>query len=118
VPINVLLKGTNFQIKVWESLLRIPFGKVVSYTAIADLLGRPRAVRAVANAVASNPVPFLVPCHRVIRKIGEVRRLPGRDSAKEGVDWLGSYEACTGRMKVLAVPGNQAPGPRVSPSSR
>jgi len=84
-PLNVLLKGTNFQIKTWESLLRIPFGRVVSYEDIADALGRPRAVRAVANAVASNPVPFLVPCHRVIRKLGE----------------FGGYQGGTARKKAL-----------------
>ena len=71
VPFHVYLKGTNFQIKVWEALLRIPYAKVVSYDDIARQVGRPNAVRAVANAIGRNPVPFLIPCHRVIRKLGE-----------------------------------------------
>jgi AraC family transcriptional regulator of adaptative response/methylated-DNA-[protein]-cysteine methyltransferase len=62
--------GTNFQIKVWEALLRIPPGSVVSYEDIARRIRAPRAVRAVANAVAHNPVAWLIPCHRVIRKSG------------------------------------------------
>lgn len=70
-PIRVLLRGTNFQIKVWEALLRIPPGSVSSYEAIASRMGSPRAVRAVGSAVARNPIPVLIPCHRVIRKLGE-----------------------------------------------
>jgi len=66
----VLLNGTNFQIKVWEALLRIPMGSVVTYEEIAQLVGKPGAARAVGNAVGSNPLPVLIPCHRVIRKDG------------------------------------------------
>lgn len=68
--IDLHLRGTNFQIKVWEALLRIPSGGVVSYEDIARCIHAPRAVRAVANAVAHNPVGWLIPCHRVIRKSG------------------------------------------------
>ena len=64
------LRGTNFQLKVWEALLRIPPGAVVSYDALAGVLAKPGAARAVGNAVAANPVSYLVPCHRVIRKSG------------------------------------------------
>lgn len=64
------LKGSNFQIKVWEALLRIPRGHVVSYHDVARLVGCPTADRAVASAVASNPIAFLIPCHRVIRQSG------------------------------------------------
>ncbi len=70
LPIH--LKGTDFQIKVWEALLKIPRGAVVSYETLAVSIGKPRAVRAVANAVARNPVSFLIPCHRVIRKTGAI----------------------------------------------
>jgi AraC family transcriptional regulator of adaptative response/methylated-DNA-[protein]-cysteine methyltransferase len=70
-PLHLLLKGTNFQIKVWEALLKIPLGTVVSYEDIARLIGKPSASRAVGNAVGANPIPFLIPCHRVIKKIGE-----------------------------------------------
>jgi AraC family transcriptional regulator of adaptative response/methylated-DNA-[protein]-cysteine methyltransferase len=68
--INLALRGTNFQIKVWQALLNIPCGRVSAYETIAAAVGRPDAVRAVANAVAGNPVAFLIPCHRVIRKTG------------------------------------------------
>jgi AraC family transcriptional regulator of adaptative response/methylated-DNA-[protein]-cysteine methyltransferase len=64
------LRGTNFQIKVWEALLRIPPGSLVSYADLASAVARPRAHRAVASAVAGNPVAFLIPCHRVIRQSG------------------------------------------------
>jgi len=66
------LKGTNFQIKVWQALLKIPVGTTVSYKDIASQINRPKAVRAVANAVARNPIAFLIPCHRIIRKTGAV----------------------------------------------
>lgn len=68
--IDLHVRGTNFQIKVWEALLRIPPGNVVPYEDIARRIRVPRAVRAVANAVAHNPVAWLIPCHRVIRKSG------------------------------------------------
>ena len=69
-PIRLWLRGTNFQLKVWEALLRVPEGQLVSYTQLARSAGRPDAVRAVASAVAANPVAWLVPCHRVIRASG------------------------------------------------
>jgi AraC family transcriptional regulator, regulatory protein of adaptative response / methylated-DNA-[protein]-cysteine methyltransferase len=65
------LRGTNFQIKVWEALLNIPVGTVTTYEHIAAQIGNPKAVRAVGTAVGHNPVAVLVPCHRVIRKAGE-----------------------------------------------
>ena len=70
-PLHLHVKGTNFQIKVWEALLKIPMGSVVTYSDIAKHIGLPRAARAVGNAVGKNPIPFLIPCHRVIRKLGE-----------------------------------------------
>jgi AraC family transcriptional regulator of adaptative response/methylated-DNA-[protein]-cysteine methyltransferase len=66
----LLVKGTNFQIKVWEALLRIPQGSVASYHDIASAVGIPEASRAVGTAVAQNPIAYLIPCHRVIRKSG------------------------------------------------
>ena len=68
----IVLKGTNFQIKVWHALLRIPTGAVVSYQTVASSIGRPGATRAVASAVARNPIGFVIPCHRVIRKVGKI----------------------------------------------
>jgi len=70
-PLSLHLNGTNFQIKVWEALLRIPYGSLVSYGDLASAIDRPKAARAVGSAVGSNPVPVLVPCHRVIRKMGD-----------------------------------------------
>lgn len=64
------LKATPFQIKVWQSLLRIPLGCVSTYGAIAENIESPRASRAVGTAIGSNPVAFLIPCHRVIRSTG------------------------------------------------
>ncbi len=70
-PLHMHLHGTNFQIKVWEALLRIPPGAVVSYQELAAQIGMPGASRAVGNAVSRNPLPVLIPCHRVIRKMGD-----------------------------------------------
>lgn len=69
-PLRLLMKGTNFQIKVWEALLRIPSGAVVSYEDVARAIGQPTAMRAVGAAVGRNPVCVLIPCHRVIQKSG------------------------------------------------
>ncbi len=70
--LNLHLNGTNFQIKVWEALLRVPPGQLISYQGLAQRIGMPRAARAVSQAVADNPVAVLIPCHRVIRKLGVV----------------------------------------------
>jgi len=70
--IKLLLKGTNFQIRVWEALMRIPLGAVTSYDDLAARIGKPGAARAVAGAVAANPLGPLVPCHRVIRSTGAI----------------------------------------------
>jgi AraC family transcriptional regulator of adaptative response/methylated-DNA-[protein]-cysteine methyltransferase len=70
-PMRIYLSGTNFQIKVWEALLQIPAGTVVSYQQVAIQIGMPGAGRAVGSAIAKNPVPVLIPCHRVIRKNGD-----------------------------------------------
>ena len=72
VPLSVLMRGTPFQIKVWEALLRIPSGKVISYGVLANRLGQPTAARAVGTACGANRVGFLIPCHRVIRETGAI----------------------------------------------
>ena len=64
------LYGTNFQIQVWQALLKIPFGETLTYKDIAGQVGRPGSSRAVGNAVGANPVSLLIPCHRVIRATG------------------------------------------------
>ena len=71
-PLHLVLAGTNLQIKVWEALLRIPEGRLATYTQLARAVGRPDAVRAVASAVGRNPLSVLIPCHRVIRESGEL----------------------------------------------
>jgi len=68
--IHVFVKGTNFQIKVWEALLRLPIGSVTTYQNIAERIHNPRAMQAVGSAVGSNHIAYLIPCHRVIRKDG------------------------------------------------
>jgi AraC family transcriptional regulator of adaptative response/methylated-DNA-[protein]-cysteine methyltransferase len=70
-PLNVHLRGTNFQLKVWEALLQVPAGTVTTYEGIASRIDKPSAMRAVGNAVGRNPIAVLIPCHRVIRKVGE-----------------------------------------------
>jgi AraC family transcriptional regulator, regulatory protein of adaptative response / methylated-DNA-[protein]-cysteine methyltransferase len=70
VPLALLVRGTNFQVKVWKALLQIPVGTVATYEDIASAIGSPSAVRAVGTAVGRNPVAFLIPCHRVIRTTG------------------------------------------------
>ncbi|MDJ0976553.1 MAG: methylated-DNA--[protein]-cysteine S-methyltransferase [Planctomycetota bacterium] len=69
-PLPLLLRGTNLQVRVWEALLRIPEGAVVSYGSLATALGRPTAARAVASAVGANEIAYLIPCHRVLRATG------------------------------------------------
>ena len=71
-PLGLHVQGTNFQLKVWEALLKIPFGGLVTYGDIARELGSPRASRAVGSAVGSNMISLLIPCHRVILSTGVV----------------------------------------------
>lgn len=66
------LRGTAFQLAVWSALLEIPKGKTLSYAQLAAALGKPKAVRAVGTACGANPIPFLVPCHRVLRSDGSL----------------------------------------------
>ncbi len=73
-PLHLFVRGTNFQIKVWEALLRIPPGFVLAYADVARWVGQPKAARAVGNAVAQNLVSYLIPCHRVLRSNGQISR--------------------------------------------
>jgi len=72
VPLRVVMIGTDFEIRVWETLLRIPMGGAVCYSDIAEHIGRPAAARAVGAAVGRNPISFVVPCHRVLGKSGKL----------------------------------------------
>ncbi len=90
-PLKLHLRGTNFQIQVWQALLTIPFGNLVSYSQVAVLIGHPSAHRAAANAIAANPVSFLVPCHRVITKSGKIHRYRwGASRKKAMIGWEAS----------------------------
>jgi len=71
-PISLLLRGTNFQIKVWEALLKIPFGQMVSYETIAKAIEKPTAQRAVGTAIGCNRLGYIIPCHRVLQKVGGI----------------------------------------------
>lgn len=82
VPLKVFVKGTAFQVKVWESLLQLPEGQVATYQNIADSLNKSNAVRAVASAIAKNPVGYLIPCHRVIRGCGAINQYRWRKERK------------------------------------
>ena len=69
-PLKIVFIGSDFEIRVWETILRIPFGKASSYSDIASHIGKPKAARAVGSAVGKNPISFVVPCHRVLEKSG------------------------------------------------
>jgi AraC family transcriptional regulator of adaptative response/methylated-DNA-[protein]-cysteine methyltransferase len=85
VPLHLILSGTNFQIKVWEALINIPFGAVVSYEDVAVRIGMPKATRAVGSAVGKNPISFIIPCHRVIRKTGDFGNYGGGIARKKAI---------------------------------
>ena len=76
------LKGTKFQLKVWSYLKKITRGKVKTYSQIAKDIGKPLAVRAVANAIGKNPCPPKIPCHRVIRSDGSLGGYSGKGGIK------------------------------------
>ena len=71
-PLKLLVKGTPFQLKVWEALLKIPFGALVSYQAVSRYVDNPQGIQATGNAIGKNPVAYLIPCHRVVRKTGAI----------------------------------------------
>ena len=77
------LKGTKFQLKIWDFLKKIPKGTVKTYSEVAKAIGKPLAVRAVANAIAKNPYPIQIPCHRVIRSDGSVGGYSGEGGVKK-----------------------------------
>jgi AraC family transcriptional regulator of adaptative response/methylated-DNA-[protein]-cysteine methyltransferase len=104
----VVLKGTNFQLKVWQALLRIPAGSAVSYDAIAAHIGQPGAARAVGNAVARNPVGYVIPCHRVIRKTGLLGKYHWGSVRKKAIlGWEASQRHTEVEAKGLVLPNPQ-----------
>ena len=90
--IKLHLKGTDFQLKVWESLLTIPMGKLSTYGSLAEKIGNPKASRAVGTAIGSNPVAFLIPCHRVIQSTGHLGGYRwGLERKQLMMGWEGSH---------------------------
>ena len=79
---NLPLKGTRFQIKVWEEISKIPFGETRTYKDLAIAIGNPKSSRAVANACGQNPYPPTIPCHRVIRTDGKIGGYSGKGGIK------------------------------------
>lgn len=79
------VRGTNFQVNVWKALLRIPEGEILSYLDVAKGMGQPKAFRAVASAIAANPVGFLIPCHRVITSSGKIHQYRWGTARKKAI---------------------------------
>jgi len=89
-PLRLILKGTNFQIKVWEALVKIPEGSAISYEGLARMIGQAKASRAVGAAVGRNPIAYIIPCHRVIHQAGIIGNYhwgPDRKKALLGWEW-------------------------------
>jgi AraC family transcriptional regulator of adaptative response/methylated-DNA-[protein]-cysteine methyltransferase len=102
-PPDLHLPGTNLQIRVWEALLRVPAGAVVSYRQLARAAGAPRAVRAVASAVARNPVAYLIPCQRVIRSTGAFGEYRWGETRKRAMlAWEAAHYAAPGASSIAA----------------
>jgi methylated-DNA-[protein]-cysteine S-methyltransferase len=76
------LIGTTFQVKIWKYLMKIPFGSIKTYSQVAKAIGKPLAVRVVANAIGKNPFPIKIPCHRVIRSDGLIGGYSGKGGIK------------------------------------
>ncbi len=90
--VRLLLAGTNFQIKVWEALLRIPPGSACTYEDVAQWVGQPSAARAVGGAVGANAIAYLIPCHRVIRKSGVIQEYRWGSTRKKAIlGWEASH---------------------------
>jgi len=87
---HLSLKGTPLQIAVWTALQHIPLGKTASYQDIAKAIGKPKAYRAVGTAIGQNPIPLIIPCHRVIRANGELGQFGLGENVKK---WLLDWEA-------------------------
>ncbi|MFX3681125.1 MAG: methylated-DNA--[protein]-cysteine S-methyltransferase [Hyphomicrobiales bacterium] len=102
-PLRVVLIGTDFQVSVWEALLKIPMGRAEAYSAIADRIGRPKASRAVGAAVGANPVSFVVPCHRAM----------GKSGALTGYHW-----GLTRKRAILGWEAGQVAGDQTDDQSR
>ncbi len=83
--LSIYLKGTNFQIQVWQALLQLPAGTAVSYGTVARMIGNPKAARAIGTAVSHNPIGYLIPCHRVIQQAGGFGQYRWGSSRKKAI---------------------------------
>lgn len=92
--------GTDFQNLVWTELKRIKFGEVIAYKELARRINKPKAIRAVANAVAKNPFTPIVPCHRVIRSDGKLGGYSGKGGIKTKLKLLKSEGVDTSKIKI------------------
>jgi AraC family transcriptional regulator of adaptative response/methylated-DNA-[protein]-cysteine methyltransferase len=95
-PLALLVKGSNFQVKVWRALLELPFGSLATYGHVAGRIGAPGSARAVGTAIGANPIAWLIPCHRVIREsgaLGGYRWGTGRKAAMLG--WEAVHNSAT-----------------------
>jgi AraC family transcriptional regulator, regulatory protein of adaptative response / methylated-DNA-[protein]-cysteine methyltransferase len=86
--IRIFINGTEFQKRVWRTLTEVNFGTVISYQELAQLMGNINSTRAVASAVAKNNISYLIPCHRIIRKSGDINKYRwGSDVKRKLIDW-------------------------------
>ena len=83
--IKLHIRGTDFQLKVWEALLKIPAGQLAAYSDVAQIIGNPSASRAVGTALANNPIAYLIPCHRVIKKVGSIGEYRWGSTRKQAI---------------------------------
>ena len=87
-PLTLDLRGTEFQLKVWKAIMKVPFGETISYQQLAANIGQPEAVRAVATAVGQNPMAVIIPCHRIIHKDGTIGEYHwGRELKEKLLEW-------------------------------
>ena len=105
-PLRVVLIGTDFEVRVWETLLSIPMGRATTYSDIAGKIGTPKAARAVGAAVGKNPISFVVPCHRVSARAATLTGYHWGLTRKRAM--LG-WEAGTGRGVAATRPSRIAP---------
>ena len=87
-PLKLDIKGTDFQLRVWNEVQKVPFGHTATYLDIAKGIGEPKAVRAVATAIAQNPIAMLIPCHRIIHSDGTTGEYHwGKELKQQLIDW-------------------------------
>jgi O-6-methylguanine DNA methyltransferase len=102
-PISLLLWGTPFQVRVWQALLDVSYGHTVSYSALAARLGCSTAVRAVASAVAANPISLHLPCHRIVQKNGQSGQFHWGHALKQQLLWVEQLRSSRASLELNAI---------------